>query len=152
MIIFAAFFSLRCGADTGNPDPNNKDPFVYNNNIFTRTTTMSVAARVVTAGQPSFSWSATGQKHVVCAVFSERIQVKNNQITNTNKVVWLWHTGIGRGREGNVLYENGISGSNAPLDQIPQSLKSGTYFWGAWVLDEGGTPVRSTIENTLTIP
>ena len=65
-------------------------------------------------------------------------------------IVWIWHTGLGTGRDGNVLYEHGLSNTrgDAPLDRLP----SGTYFWAVWALDEQGLPVAATDEYTLSVP
>jgi hypothetical protein len=94
-----------CGVSDEAGDPG--DPgFVYKNQIF-RNTQLVTAAKSGANATPAFSWQALGEKHVVLAIFSERIQVAQDHIANGDKVVWLWHTGLGSGREGNVLFAQG---------------------------------------------
>jgi len=146
------FFSLcipiiffACGASDMAP----QDPFLYKNSLFVQTHKMTASSTLNKVGRPHFQWASTGRKHVVCAVFSERIQLKNNIITNQHKVVWLWHTGLGKGREGNVLYEHGVDKEGGTGN--PPPLKKGTYYWAVWVLDDAGSPIPSTTEYTMII-
>lgn len=141
---------LACGgADSYNVNSSNNSNFQYQNNLFTNTTRMSAAVNMPAPGEPSFSWIATGKKHVVCAIFSERVQVRRNQITNTDKVIWMWHSGLDSGREGNILFEHGVAGAESKVKATP--LAKGTYFWGVWVFDDNGIPIMSTVENTLDV-
>ena len=136
-----------CGADDSGDSPGGG--YVYKNQIF-RDTSLITAAQSGTTTKPSFSWQALGEKHVVCALFSERIQVAQDHISNTDKVRWLWHSGLGRGREGNVLFAHGAADESG--NPPPATLAPGTYYWAVWALDEGGQPIASSIENTLKVP
>jgi hypothetical protein len=136
-----------CGAEDAESDPTG---FVYNNQIF-RDTALIQAARSGNVSTPAFSWPATEEKHVACAVFSERIQVDQDEIANPESVVWIWHSGLGRGREGNVLFEHGVSepGSRAPASPLSPTK---TYYWAVWALDLAGYPVASTVEQSFKVP
>ncbi|PID39903.1 MAG: hypothetical protein CSA65_00545 [Proteobacteria bacterium] len=126
------------------------DPgFVYQNQIF-RDTELISAAKSGSDATPAFSWQALGEKHVALAIFSEPIQVAQARIVNSDKVVWLWHSGLGKGREGNVLFEQGAKDEAGTPP--PTKLAPGTYYWAVWALDEGGHPIASSVENTLTVP
>ena len=145
---FGLCFLTACG---GSSSPKNGG-FAFQNTIFTRTQKLIATANIPNPsqpGQPSFSWPASGQKHTICAIFSERIQVKANRITNTSRVVWLWHSGLGKGREGNLLYEHGSKGEKDP--STPGPLAAGTYFWAVWVINDTGSPILSTVENSFTV-
>lgn len=136
-----------CGAEDAESDPAG---FVYNNQLF-RDTQVIQAARSGATGTPAFSWPATEEKHVACAVFSERIQVSQDEISNPESVVWIWHSGLGRGREGNVLYEHGVNDPNSGAAASP--LPPGkTYYWAVWALDLAGYPVASTVEQSFKVP
>ena len=132
-----AVFAAGCddGSDLAGED------FVYENGILRGAGPLQAAVSG-TPQRPNFSWPATNEKHVVCALFARRINVRQSEITNPEDIVWIWHTGLGTGRDGNVLYEHGLSNTrgDAPLDRLP----SGTYFWAVWALDEQGLPVAAT--------
>lgn len=142
----AAMMFCGCGVDN---DAGSDPGFVYQNQIF-RDTELISAAKSGSDATPAFSWQALGEKHVALAIFSERIQVAQDQITNADKVVWLWHSGLGKGREGNVLFSQGAKDeSGAPP---PASLAKGSYYWAVWALDEAGHPIASSVEKTIAVP
>jgi len=145
--LLASLLLIACGGDEADKSAAGED-FIYNNAIFQGVSVMQAAASG-TSQQPDFSWPATTQKHVACAVFQKRISVRQNLISNPQDVVWLWHSGLGRGRDGNVLYEHGVG--NADLAPRPASLSPGTYYWAVWALDEEGLPVAATREYTLDV-
>ena len=56
----------------------------------------------------------------------------NGSITNAASIRWLWHSGLGRGREGDVLFSEGVSVLNGDLlaANAPVPLARGrTYYW-----------------------
>lgn len=150
MSLLAALAAPGCGSEDAG-DLGAGAGFVYENPVFQDTTVVTAQAQAGPAeGTPSFSWPATDYRHVVCAVFDERIGIKDDAITNPHRIKWMWHSGLETGREGNVLFEHGVSDpeSGAP----PVALPRGTYYWAVWTLDATGVPARSSIEYTLTIP
>jgi hypothetical protein len=141
-----------CGsADNG---PAGAPDVVYENQIFVSTSVLAAAATNASTGRPSFSWPATGLKHVVAGIFRTHIDVESSQIVNTADLVWIWHSGIGRGREGNISFDDGASAIDADGHPTagPVTLQHGTYYWAVWALDDEGTPVDSTIEYQLDVP
>ena len=146
-LLVASLAGLSACADDSNDSAAYE--YAYQNVLFSGTS--QIVAPVMTAGhaQPAVSWPATDEKHVVCALFSERISISDKQITNEDKIVWLWHSGLGNGREGNVLWEHGVTGKN--LDQQPKPLAKGTYYWGVWALNEQGLPSWSSQEIPHTV-
>ncbi len=150
VVLALSFSYLACGgADSYNQNHSNSNSFAYQNNLFTNTTRLAAAVNIPVPGEPSFSWQATGRKHVVCAIFSDRVQVRRNEITNPDKIVWMWHSGLATGREGNILFKHGVAGAESTQSANP--LPRGSYFWGVWVFDDSGTPIMSTVENVLEI-
>ncbi|MCA9672812.1 MAG: hypothetical protein KC503_44775 [Myxococcales bacterium] len=137
-----------CGADDGNANGGGGE-FVFNNQLFSNTQLLSPAA----SGDmhaPSFSWPATGERHVVCAVFRKRIAVRQDRIENEDDMVWVWHSGMRRGREGNVRWDDGRPGPSST--DPPRSLPAGTYYWALWTLDVAGNPLGSSRELTMNVP
>ena len=125
----------------------------FDNNVFLRTTRLE--ARIAgTPSEPSISWPATGRRLVVAAFFSRPIDVRQNLIRNTNDLVWMWHSGMDAGREGNVAWSDGAPSSfGQPLiGQPPLPLTAGTYSWAIWSLDETGKPAEATIVFSHVVP
>lgn len=127
--------------------------FTYQNGLFSRTSALQAAADGPAAA-PNLSWPATGRRLVVAGFFGKRIDVRQNLITNQSDLLWMWHSGMDGGREGNVLWQNGAPARwGQPLvGQAPAPLAPGTYYWAVWALDDTGKPVQSTVELTHTVP
>jgi hypothetical protein len=82
--------------------------------------------------KPSFAWRATGSKYVVLAIFRDKIDLKDGRIANIEDAVWMWHTGMGRGREGNVSYDDGADVRNGVIQDSVTPLAPGTYYIAVW--------------------
>ncbi len=148
-LLLTALAAVGCSADAS--DELGGAGFVYENPVFQDTTLITAAAQVgPTEGTPAFSWPATNFKHVVVAIFDERIGIKDDAISNPHRIRWMWHSGLPTGREGNVLFEHGVSDVQTAGD--PEPLPRGTYYWAVWTIDSMGVPARSSIEYTVTIP
>jgi hypothetical protein len=109
-------------------------------------------AKCVVDSMPAFTWQATAARLVLAAVFRENIQVQNGKIINPSAVVWVWHTGLGTGREGNVRYDQGgqvDSGSLAKITRPPAALPRGDYVWAVWAWDPSGTRVIGASRETF---
>ena len=64
---------------------------------------------------PSFAWRTTGSRFIVLAVFEDKIDLEGKAVTNSQDVVWTWHSGIGKGREGNVSFSDGADVKNGEI-------------------------------------
>jgi len=96
--------------------------------------------------QPSFAWEATGLKYVVITIFKSKIDLKENQISNTKDAVWTWNTGMGRGREGNVSFSDGRDVRDGNIQETVSPLDPGTYYIAAWGYDDNYNLTRSSRE------
>ena len=89
------------------------------------------------------------------AVFSDRIQVDAHGITNPETIVWLWHTSLGTGINGQVQYRDGVKIENGDITRTsaPTPLKRGrTYYWAVWSWDEDHKAIEhSSIESEFFI-
>jgi hypothetical protein len=155
--LFVTTLLLLCGGmpgcGSGSEGKSSAPAPVFQNQIFRQTGDLSAAASGPETGTPTFSWPATNYKHVVCAVFRSPIEVRQNEITNIDQIVWLWHSGLTRGREGNVTYSSGtVSLDETDTGPPAGPLASGTYYWAVWALDDGGTPVLSSVEYNFAVP
>lgn len=127
--------------------------FAFDNNLFENTERL-LAEATGDPSRPNLSWPSTGRSMVVVGVFRRRIDVRRNLITNTWDLVWLWHTGLPAGREGNITWSDG----NPVVDGVPEdgveppALRPGTYYWAVWAFDDRGVPVASSVELTLEVP
>jgi hypothetical protein len=98
---------------------------------------------------PSFTWKATGQKLVFLAIFNDNIDIKDNRIQNLNNIIWGWHSGFGRGREGFVQFSDGRDFSNGKFleGQAPTPLHSdSSYVWAVWAWDDEGLAIEYSSE------
>ncbi len=126
------------GCDAGEREYDDEAAPIWQSLLFDDTQRITNTDMTTGHSQPAVSWKATDEKHVVAGLFSERIGVTDNQISNPDKIVWLWHSGLGKGHEGNVLWAHGNGN--------PKPLAKGTYFWGVWAFDDEGLPSWSTEE------
>jgi hypothetical protein len=122
--------------------------WVYQNLIFSQTSPIS-AAQSGDIKEPAFSWTSTGYKHVVCAIFKSHIAITNNQIVNEEELVWIWHSGLDKGRDGNISFVDGVTDLSS--NTVPEDLSTGTYYWAVWAIDEGGHVRASSTEYALTV-
>ncbi len=89
-----------------------------------------------------FRWDSTGLGEVMVAIFAgEPPTYRSGAITNSDQVVWLWHTGLW-GSEGYVAYTSGhavqvddgvIVSEGPPAD----NLDPGIYYWAVWAWLDG---------------
>lgn len=143
MAAFLAASTLVGCAEPTTAEGESADYFAYENPLFVGTAQLK-AHMTPDHNQPTISWPATNAKHVVAAVFSERIGVKEKAITNSDKIVWIWHSGMGKGHEGNILWAHGSPSPSS--DAVADALAKGTYYWAVWALSEDGLPTHSTQE------
>ncbi len=131
--------------------------FGYQNPIF-QNTFLITADTVKTSGgssntahpkSPTFNWQATHYKHVIVAVFNEPMNIKDNVIQNTDRMVWMWHSGLKAGKEGLVEWDDGLA--DPVTDKPAVNLGPGTYYWAVWALDLHGTPALSSIEHSHVV-
>ena len=133
-----------CGSDEmGEVTGASSNTFAYQNNIFQNTWGIEPKASGPLT-TPAFSWQATNHGHVVCALFDERMSVKDNLITNTHRLMWMWHSGLSGGREGNVQWKDGVADPQTGTKAA--ALKAGTYYWAVWTVDSLGIPKASSAE------
>jgi hypothetical protein len=125
----------------------------YQNNVFQRTRRLE-AAIAGSPSTPSVSWPSTGRQLVVAGFFGRHIDVRQNLITNAGDLVWIWHTGLASGREGNVNWADGVPArwGEPQVGEAPGPLGPGTYYWAVWTLDDRGEPSESTIEFAHSVP
>ena len=141
LLCVIALVSTACAEGTA--DNESADFFAYENPVFAGTVRLE-AKMTIGHPEPTVSWPATNAKHVVAAVFSERIGVKDKAITNPDKIVWIWHSGLGKGHEGNILWAHGAPSPSSTAEPI--ALPVGTYYWAVWALSDDGLPTHSTEE------
>ncbi len=148
-LLFLSLLSLACGDDSA-LEPASSD-YLYENPLFAGAALISAQVQPgAQPGRPSFSWPASSYRHVICAIFDERLNLKDGVISNPHRIRWIWHSGLSGGREGQLLFEHGIS--NAELESPPETLPEGDYYWAVWALDAQGVPQASSQEYTLQIP
>lgn len=100
-------------------------------------------ADTVTAN-PVLRWDSVQTTHIVAAIFKQPVLMINGAVTNTDDIVWIWHTGLGTGKNGHVEYIHGKSISNGDIyneTDLIHLVGPGNYYWGVWGWNNSGTVV-----------
>ena len=141
IVVFGALVVLT-GCGDGGLSGDGDDAFgaqtdytTLQNQVFLKTFRLDLEITQGTA-EPSFAWQATASRYVVLAIFKEKIDLKQNQISNLEDVVWTWNTGLGKGREGNVSYSDGVDVVNGVIQDSVAPLVPGTYYIAAWAYSD----------------
>jgi len=110
---------------------------------------------IISTDEPRFAWIASGNSLVFSGVFNKPISFQNNTIVNNADLVWVWHSGLDRGREGDVSFYEGVNVLNGELDNSTQPVpleKGRSYYWAVWAWDEDGLKItHSSEESYFTI-
>jgi hypothetical protein len=87
-------------------------------------------------------------KSFFIGIFSNKISASIEEILNVDEMVWAWHSGLGTGRNGSVLYEDGKNTENGELlDGNLRLLNSNTrYYFAIWGWDRYGELECSSME------
>lgn len=85
-----------------------------------------------------FSWESTDSRYFVITIFKAEIDInlKENQIANTDEAVWTWNTGLEKGRKGNVSFSDGQDVIDGEIQSTTTPLSPGTYYIAAWGYDD----------------
>jgi hypothetical protein len=93
---------------------------------------------------PGFTWVQTKCRLVFVGVFAQRIIVKDRKILNPGDIVWAWHSGLGTGREGSIIFTDGVDVNEGILQTgvPPHPLQGGRgYNWAVWAWDDDGLKI-----------
>jgi hypothetical protein len=94
--------------------------------------------------EPVIRWDSVQTGLIVAAIFDQPIHVVSGIIENKNDIVWIWHSGLEIGRDGQVVFEEGKSIPDGLLDNLSQPVPLPAlhqYFWGVWSWDQSGIRV-----------
>lgn len=154
--LFTASSSCSAGANIANTGtgsvlyqyvPLNVGQIFPGTNLITLTFPANGA--VIATNEPSFTWSPTGSSYVFLGVFNRPISIQNNGIANITDLVWVWHSGLGHGREGDLTFQDGVASVNGNFSSsgTPQPLVRGkTYWWAVWAWDNAGVKILYSSE------
>lgn len=90
---------------------------------------------------PVLAWDSIGMKIISVAIFISPIVTVNNDIVNTEDIVWKWDSGMDVGRKGYVQYTEGKSVIDGELVDNVTPLKEFTYYWGVWAWNSEGNRI-----------
>ncbi len=109
---------------------------------------------IVTSTEPRFVWVASGCNLVFLGVFSKPIIVRNNSIRNKNDLLWAWHSGMEKGRIGDVNFGDGVNVTAGKLNYAdsPLPLENGkSYYWALWTWSNDGARISHSSEQSYFI-
>ena len=101
---------------------------------------------------PSFAWHATGSKYMRIGIFKQKIDLDDQKIANPTDAVWTWHSGLARGREGNVSFSDGADVKNGIILSKNTRLSSGEYFIALWGYNDNHDLSYSSREYRYLVP
>ncbi len=93
---------------------------------------------------PVLSWDSVMATQIVAAIFIQPIRVENGYISNTEDMVWIWHSGLEKGKDGKVAFMDGMKIANGDISNLstPEPLLSSTrYYWGVWSWNASGVNI-----------
>ena len=102
---------------------------------------------MISVDEPEFHWVTSNKRFVLACVSTNILEIYDNRIKNTKDIVWIWHTGIGSGREGSIQYSYGKNVTNGEINekQEPIPLERGKiYYWSVWAWDEKGQVISAS--------
>jgi len=128
--------------------------------LFTSSITIEISSPAfgekITGNQPNLLWTPSKQPLVVAAILNHPVVLKAGRIANPDKIVWLWHSGLGTANEGDVNFSQGVSiiGGDINKTEPPKALDSGrSYYWYIMAWDtEGKAVTHSSHHNYFTVP
>jgi len=93
---------------------------------------------VIFTNEPNFEWASTGGRITMIVVWRQPPSLGITEITSTDDIEWLWHTGLKTGGAGYVLFSDGVSLEEADYSRQspPQPFRTGrSYYWAVWEWD-----------------
>jgi hypothetical protein len=92
---------------------------------------------------PVFRWDSMDINILTVAIFTNSIDVRDNEIKNTEDIIWQWHSGMENGKEGYVQYSDGRNVLHGTMDTIDYQhpatpLDAGLYYWAVWGWNQSG--------------
>lgn len=147
-----AMSAAACGGGGQPEEPRDQN---FANALFPRATLITVGTpQGRCPASPAFTWQTTGQAIVYAGIFTSNIVVSNGRIINSQDNVWAWHSGLARGREGNVSFNDGVSvvGGTLQLDRPATPLVHGqSYVWAVWAWSDDGSRVLASSRETFFV-
>ena len=93
---------------------------------------------------PVLCWDSVMASQIVVGIFVQPIKVENGYISNTEDMVWIWHSGLNKGKDGKVIYTDGkkITDGNISFLSDPEPLTGSVrYYWGVWSWNASGVRI-----------
>lgn len=102
---------------------------------------------VIYTQQPSFMWTSSNAHMTMVVVWEQPPAVGMSEITNTDDIHWLWHSGLNTGGAGYAQYSDGMSlqGGDITRTTLSKPLEVGrSYYWAAWEWDNAGEKIYAS--------
>ena len=103
-----------------------------------------------------FEWVTSPNKLAALGLFKKEIRVdsRSNRISNITDIVWIWHSGMGRGITGDIRFSDGAKVINGDIDKLtsPVPLEKGRYYyWAVWAWDDEGREITHSSKQSYFI-
>jgi len=102
---------------------------------------------VILSQVPSFEWASSGAHLTMVMIWSQPPVVGLSEITSTENIYWLWHSGLGTGGTGYAQFDDGrsLQGDDITNTSPPQPFEKGrSYYWAVWEWDADGKEIYAS--------
>lgn len=98
------------------------------------------------SSNPEFRWTDYGIKILSVAIFTNPIQVSHGEISNTEDIIWQWHTGMDSEKNDTtqwIQYNAGKPVVNGEINYNMEvsPLQPSSYYWAGWGWNSSGTRI-----------
>jgi len=95
---------------------------------------------------PLIKWDTIDSPMTIVAIANDSLTVKNNNIVNINSIMWIWHNGMKKGKNGQVYFAEGCNVEKGCIkynESIIDTLKiDNTYYLYIWGFDYYGKNIK----------
>jgi hypothetical protein len=94
--------------------------------------------------RPVIQWDSVINFDILSvAIFTAPIIVKDNNIKNTNDIIWRWNSGMVFEKYWSIKYNEGkrVYNGNVDYEHAPDPLNKGQYYWAVWGWNPEGTKI-----------
>jgi hypothetical protein len=138
-IITILFSQLSCTDDSTPQLPTNE------NLLFVNSYELDVSASPHINNFPLFDISNIEQSKVFIAVGTEPFTVMDNEVQNTDAIIWHWNTGMDAITQ--ITFADGKLDDATLAGNQSLCCDGDTYYWTAWAWDETGKYIEASTPN-----
>jgi hypothetical protein len=138
-VITILFSQLSCTDDSTPQLPTNE------NLLFVNSYKLDITTSPHINNFPLFDISNIEHGKVFIAVGTEPFTVPDNEVQNTDAIVWHWNTGMDAITQ--IAFADGTLDDETFAGNQSLCCDGSTYYWAAWAWDESGKYIEASTPN-----